>query len=452
MQQLTLIVAVAAATMVVASRPLTGLIVYLATLLFYPVFLTIPIGTADINPGRVVVALLLVKCLMNPKLKAAFKWWRLDTFVTIAVAVHVAVELLMQPSMSTVINRAGYSLDTWFTYIAVRLCVTGHSECVRVCKALAIFLVPLALLGLVETFTGWQPYLPLTQFCPWKPEVRLTEARSGLYRAVGPFAHPIMFGICFATFLPLVYWLRHERNYWGKLAYATSLAAVVGALSSESSGPWMMVIVAILWLAIEKRGHLVKPLIISFVVGCILVGIISNRPFYHVIASYANPIGGSSWHRCKLIDCAIEDFGQWCLVGYGGQDPGWGPALGMEHTDITNEFILAGVKYGILGVAALVLVLSAGFRGLIRLRKSTTDAALKSFGWALGSSLVALVFVFMSVSIFGQMSSLFYCLLGMVGSASLLGTAKSLCVSPEHRLAAARIRSAALSASAQQCS
>ena len=432
MQGVTLVVALAGSILIIVFRPLRALVVYFALVFFYPSYLTVAIGTVDFGPTRIAVALLLIKLLGNPGLRKKFVWQRLDSLVTAAIIIHVAIQLIAQPTSETLINRAGYVVDTWLAYLAVRMCITSRGELITVMKWIGIFLLPLAILGLVEAFTGWQPYLPLTQYCPWKPEIRLTEPRSGLSRAIGPFAHPIMFGLSFVVFLPLVYLLRHERGSWRPLAYFLSLAAIAGSLSSMSSGPWMVTITTVFWLALERHRHLVKPLLISFVIGCVLVGIMSNRPFYHVIASYADPIGGSGWHRCKLIDCAIADFGQWYLVGYGGKDPGWGQFLGLDHTDVTNEFILAGVKYGILGVAALVAVLVAAFSGLIRLLRSTRDSGLQSLAWALCTSLVAMIFAFMSVSIFGQMSSLFYCLLGMAGSAACFSAAGPLCSDVKH--------------------
>ena len=106
------------------------------------------------------------------------------------------------------------------------------------------------------------------------------------------------------------------------------------------------------------------------------------------------------------------------MFGYGGQDPGWGESLGMSKTDVTNEFVLAGVKYGVAGVVALVGVLAAAFRALIDSYKGSTDLRVKSLYWSLGCTLVSVVITWMSVSFFGQVMPLFYCILGMIGSSA----------------------------------
>jgi hypothetical protein len=162
-------------------------------------------------------------------------------------------------------------------------------------------------------------------------------------------------------------------------------------------------------------------MLVFLAISGIFIGIASNRPFYHVIASWANPLGGAGWHRAKLIDLAIERFNEWWMLGYGDKDPGWGPELGMGMTDVTNEFILTGVRYGIAAVIALCLVLATAFRGLIRTHGRLADPVTKSVCWAFGSLLFSVVVAWMSVSFFGQLLPLFYCCLGMIGSLTHAG-------------------------------
>ncbi|MBC2722685.1 MAG: hypothetical protein HGJ97_08375 [Desulfosporosinus sp.] len=318
-------------------------------------------------------------------------------------------------------NSSGHLMDTYFAYIIARLCLTDYKAIVTSVKWIAIALVPLAILGVIESYTGWGPYYKLVTYCPWRQvtEPTLSE-RSGFYRAVGPFSHPILFGAVFAMFLPMVYWLRHQGGNWRMMSYVIIGILAIGTLSSMSSGPVMMLVFVSCFLLLEQRKNYVKPILILIAISCLLVQMLSNRTFYHVLASYADPIGGSGWHRAKLIDIAIERFGEWWLTGYGQQDPGWGSALGMGWTDITNHYLVAGVKYGMLGVIALCGVLIVSVRMLIRLYNSTKYHLLRSWYWAMGSVIVAFIISFNAFTLFGQANTLFYCILGIIGSASNL--------------------------------
>jgi hypothetical protein len=417
MQGVTLTIAAVFSVLVLILPPHYAFAAYIASLLWYPSYLVVSIGTIDISVGRIVVSVLLLRCLCDSRILSRFSSSWLDAFVAFSMVVYVVTFCITHPFSSAIENRAGFLMDTCFAYMVSRLIVTDRAKLLSIIKLVSIVLVPLAILGVIESFTNWQPFNPLFRFCPWFGEIRpVPQERWGLTRALGPFSHPITFGCSFAIFLPLIFYLRHERNNWHVLAYIFSGTALIGALTSMSSGPWVMAIVAVFCLALEKRKLWVKPLIILFFFLCIFTEVVSNRPFYHVIASYANLLGGAGWHRAHLIDIAIERFDEWWLIGYGGKDPGWGPNLGMVHTDLTNEFILAGVRYGILGIIALCGSLILAFHGLIFAHKGIEDQRLKSLYWSLGTILFSVAVTWMSVSFFDQLGTLFYCVLGLTGS------------------------------------
>lgn len=416
MQNTTLAIAILGVILVLFLRPAHALATYISVLFWYPTYLVLSIGTIELPVGRIVVTVLLLRCLCDRRIRSKFMWSRLDTWVALSMAVYVMIYCVSQSSASSVENRGGFLMDTWFAYMAVRLCVTSYERFIVVVKWVAIILVPLAVLGVLESVWGWAPFRSWFAYALRFDHFRKQVPRWGLARAQGLTSQPIIFGLAFVIFLPLVYYLRHQKCNWRVWSPVLSGIAAVGALSSMSSGPWVMLIVAVFCLIMEKYKYLVKPLLLFLLFSCVSIAIISNRPFYHVLASYANPLGGAGWHRAKLIDCAIESIDEWWLIGYGGKDPGWGEQLGMGGTDVTNEFVLAGVKYGILGVIALVAVLVKAFRDLTFLHNRTADPILQSLYWSLGGVLVAIVVAFMSVSFFGPTETMFYCILGLVGA------------------------------------
>lgn len=417
MDNLTLLFAVIFCTLALVLRPTLALGVYFASLVWYPNYMTVSIGTIDISLARFVVAVFFLRCLIDPRIRSHWpKWCRLDTLVLLSMATYTIPIFLTHPLEQAVENRAGFLMDTFLAYCVVRFTVTDYPKLILLIKLIAIMFVPLAVVGWVETLTGMRPFGMLLERTPLFSYLANYGTRWGLYRAFGPFSHSILFGCSFGLFLPLIYYLRQESGAWRYYAVALSLIAAAGALSSMSSGPWVMVGVVIICLVMEKSKKWLKSILIFMVISLVLVEIISNRPFYHVIASYANPLGGSGWHRAKLIDLALDHVGEWWLVGYGPEDPGWGETLGMAKTDITNEFIFAAVRYGIWGLAALCAVLVVAFVYVIRVHKRTTSKPIKALAWAFGTVLTVVVVSWMSVSFFGQLIPLFYVMLGLIGS------------------------------------
>jgi len=409
-------------------RPVYALAIYIGVLVWYPDYLRVSIGTLDISAGRIIVTVLLLRCLFNQNIRKNFTWMNLDTWVTVCMAVYVGMYCLVRPFGQAVENRGGFIMDTWFPYLAARMLIRDRASFVSFMKMVSLTLGSLAVLGVVEAMTGWQPYRPLAEFRPWGVVVsgRQVSPRWGFTRATGPFSHSILFGMCFLMFLPLIWTLRHEHGYWRKLAYLFSALAIVGAFSSMSSNPWAVSLFMIFLLAIERYKHWAKPLVTGFIVFCVVVEFGSSRPFYHVLFSMANFAGGTWWQRARIMDAALATIGDWWLAGYGGRDPGWGQAANVYFTDINNEFLLAGANYGIWGILAFCAVLAIALRRLIHLHRTTMDPVLRSWAWAFGVLVVGLIVAFQGVSLFGQNVSLFYAIMGTLGavttfSAPLLG-------------------------------
>lgn len=420
----TLSVAIAVCILILVLRPVYALIVYLAVIIWYPTYLVVSLGTVDITAHRIVASVLLLKCLANANLRGKFKWCRLDTWVTVFIVVCTVVTFLIYPFQQALENRGGSIIDTWFLYLGVRLCITNRTDVLTVAKWISILLIPLAILGVVEAYTGYQPFVGLAANAPWALGTeRGGTARFGLTRAIGPNGHAIIFGLCFTTLLPVVYYLRHERNNWRTMAYLVSGLAIIGALSSVSSGPFGALMAVILCLAMEPFKKHLRTVLIGLA-GCVMLAEVgSNRPVYHVILSFANPFGGAWWHRARLIDCAIEHFGEWYLLGYGGRDPGWGPQLGMGFTDVCNQFVLMGVMYGVWGLIVFCFMLATAVQTVTLVHNSSENPMVKSLAWALGSIVVSSMMAFFSVALMGQSVFLFYFVLGMVGSLSnMIGT------------------------------
>jgi len=422
MTNVTLTIAIVASMLILYLRPVHALAACLIVLMWYPVYLVVTIGTIDISASRIIVTVLLLKCLANNGLINRFKWCTLDRWVVVYILICVIIPCISSVThtfMQSVENRSGFVMDSVFFYIVGRLCLVDREAMVDFIKWIGLALIPLALLGIIETTTGWQPFLPLQVFCPWGSEV-LSVSRFGFYRAVGPFPLSIQYGSFFVMLLPLIYFLRNVPNYPRRLAYLLCGVAIVGVLTSMSGGPMLMIGVAIVCMVMERYKHLIKPAFVGFITCCILVEVISNRHFYDVFVTSFNPMGGAAYHRSRIIDCAIRTFDEWWMVGYRGLDPGWLPISSITFTDVTNMFLLNGVNYGILGVIGFCGILVCGMRSMVRLHNRSEDHQMRAWAWALNSVLVLVIAFSMGGNFMGQVQFLLYIILAMVGSSSNL--------------------------------
>lgn len=420
MTSITLIVAIAASFLILILRPFRGLVLYLIVLMWYPTYLVISLGTLDIPASRIIITILLIKCLLNNGLISRFKLCALDKWVVFYMLVCVTIPCISNAKhtfMQSLENRSGFLMDTLFVYIVARLCLVKREEMMDLIKWIGLASIPLAVLGIIETTTGWQPFAALQYLCPWAVPT-IFKLRFGLFhRACGPFDQPILFGSFFVMLLPLVFYLRNAPNYPRILIYLLCGIIITGIFSSMSSGPWIMMVAVIFCIVMERFKNWIKSLLIGFVFFCIFIDITSDRSFHHVLLTRLNPAGGAAWHRAKIIDSAIRTFNEWWLVGYRGLEPGW---MQIAHTDVTNFHVLNGIRYGILGIIGFWGILICGILEMSRLHNRSNDRQLRSWAWALGITIVIVFLSCLGSNLRGQVQFLFYIILGIVGSSSNL--------------------------------
>ncbi len=419
-----MLVASIGVVVVLASSAVSGLIAFLAVLLLYPDYLRVSLGSVDISACRIIITILLLRCVADPAIMSRFRWKPLDSLVLASMVVFSLTLMFTTDVLEVLENRAGFVMDTVFVYLAVRLIVVDRPSFVTIAKAVSIITVFLAVHAVVETFTGKSLYAGLGQYCPWAHTKGMEyQTRYGLNRAMGPPGETILFGLSFASLVPMIWMLRHESLSWGRWAYTLSFIAICGVAATVSSGPYLALIVVLGCLSLEYAKSLVKPLIVLFIIGCAAIEVISNRHFYHVLADFTmDPVSG--WYRARLIDVAIMQLPNYWLTGYGFVDPGWGPLINaLPRTDAVNDYVVHAMTYGLFGLIAYVAVLSRSIYDVARCYSATHSPWMKSCCWALASSLLGLLFAIWSVSMFGQMTSQLYFIIGLHGALAVCSTA-----------------------------
>ena len=425
MEALTLLVACIGVVVVLASTAVNGLIAFLGILLLYPDYLRVSLGSVDISACRIVVTILLLRCVADPAIMRRFQWKPLDSLVLLSMVVFGFTLMFTTDIMEVLENRAGFVMDTFFVYLAARFIIVDRASFATVAKAVSVMVIFLTAHAVTETFTGRSLYTGLGQYCPWATSKGMEyQQRYGLNRAMGPPGETILFGLSFASLVPIIWMLRHEPQPWGRRAYLLTFIAICGVAATVSSGPYLALIVVLGCLALEYAKSLVKPLIALFIVGCMAIEMISNRHFYHVLADFTmDPVSG--WYRARLIDVAIMQLPKYWPAGYGFVDPGWGPMINsLPRTDAVNDYVVHAMTYGIFGLLAYVAVLCRSIFDVARCYAITNSAWMKSCCWALASSLLGLMFAIWSVSMFGQMTSQLYLIIGLHGALAVHGTAR----------------------------
>ena len=151
----------------------------------------------------------------------------------------------------------------------------------------------------------------------------------------------------------------------------------------------------------------------------LILSLAMQAPVWYLFAKLSNVTGGTGWHRAYLIDQTISHFNEWWLFGT-VVTAHWGPsgeviAADPRMMDITNHYVMEGVKGGVLKLALFVAILVQGFKAVGRARRAETPGSPAAFYiWAMGVALFTHCLSFLSVTYFDQSILALYWLLAAI--------------------------------------
>jgi hypothetical protein len=194
------------------------------------------------------------------------------------------------------------------------------------------------------------------------------------------------------------------------LYWAATGASIFIICSTASTTP-IAVLLQVLLLVAAFRYRFYGRLAIYCLVG-LAVGLqlVMNHPVWHLV-TYMNIIGGSTgWHRYNLIDQAVRHLDQWALLGI-RDTSSWGWGLG----DVTNQYVLEGVRGGVVTLLLFMLLLIVAVKTVGRYSLCSMSAKQQWLAWCMCVSLLGHCLSFVGVSYFGQIIMLLYLNFAIVG-------------------------------------
>jgi hypothetical protein len=349
---------------------------------------------------------------------ALMRWTIADKLFVWWVVVGVVIGTMSKPSMELFINRSGDAYNAAACYFFVRCVVVDFEDIVTGVRTLAFVSLPLAALMLVEKATGHN----LLSVFGGVPEI--TVIREGHLRCQGPFRHPILAGTFGATEIPLFVALWFYRVKNRRLAAAGAIAGLIIAITASSSGALMAVAGVFFGLFMWKHRKHLKALRRAVVLGIFVLSFFMHAPVWYLMARLSDVFGGGGWHRAYLLDQAFGHLNEWWLFGT-TYTAHWGPAgeviaADPNMMDITNHYVMEGVKGGLLKLGLFVAIIVACFKRLGQvLRGLPPKSPTAFFVWTIGISLFAHCISFVSITYFDQIIIVWFWLLAIISSLPL---------------------------------
>lgn len=334
----------------------------------------------------------------------------LDWAVLAWGVVGTTMYILQHGTMAAVKYKMGVCYDAFGMYFLFRIIVRSWRDWDTVVKGAAIIAIPVAVAFTIEHVTA------RNMFAVFGGVRAITWVREGRLRCQGAFAHAIMAGCYFASLLPLIaalWWMRGSARRWGAAGAVSSLVVIVACASST---PITAVVASVFAAAAFRVRRLLPYARWAAVVLIVMLHLMMSKPVWHLLGRVDLAGGSTGYHRYRLIDAAVTNLGEWWLVGTPSTQH-WGPQL---H-DITNQYLLEGVRGGLVTMMLFLALIAVAFRLVGRIvRAHPRDPARAIMAWALGAALCAHCASFLAVSYFGQIQVVWYLLLAAIGSLSLL--------------------------------
>ena len=376
---------------------------------------SVNVAGASIFPIRFLEAAAFARVVLRRELL----WSQLNKIdgTLLLVYNYTALVWIIRSSEVTAAQFA-FALDPTVCYLAFRGLLAKLEDLRWLLRAFVPLLVPFTILVALERVNGQSSFAMVG--ANWEQYVR-----NGIARCSGPFRHASLLGSVAAAFLAMyvsLWWKKQDR------AFAVLGAALCGGLVvlSNSGGPLTSALAAIagwmLW-PLRDRMRLVRRAMLGVVA---LLVLFMEAPIWFLPFKMSQVVGGGGYHRGQLMESAWNDLSRWWLFGIDLRETL--PWMPYEHgatggVDVTNEFIVFGIKGGLAALLLLVLVLFLAFGNIgrklesIRLvnEKASANEALL---WGLGVALVVHTVSWLGIAYFDQSWVIWLLHLAAVSAAS----------------------------------
>lgn len=376
-----------------------AMLAVLASACFISTAQRISVFGADFNSLRILIIVGIARVFIRGDTRG-IKWRRIDVFVAAYIVVAFSAYVLLHQTLAAAIFRIGEMYTNGGVYFLFRCWLRRSEDLVDFAKSLAILAIPVAFFFAVEWTTG------RNSFAVFGGVSAVTILREGRLRCQGPFPHPILAGCFWAGAVPLIVSLCWQQAASGIrwLGIAGAIASLSIIVASSSSTPLLAVagsILAACFLPLRRRMRAVQ---LSTVLALIGIHFVKEKPVWHLV-SRLNVLGGSTgWHRYYLIDQAVNRVGEWGLMGT-RSTAHWGHQL----FDVTNQYILEGVRGGLASMLLYTAVLWCAFycvgRAACQHGVSRRQVILP---WCVGCALFGHTLAFIAVTYFGQVPVIFW--------------------------------------------
>ncbi|MFZ2147854.1 MAG: hypothetical protein WAV28_11595 [Sedimentisphaerales bacterium] len=366
---------------------------------FVPADQRVIIFDLDFTPLRMLVLVGFFRTILLGE-RLTFKWNRFDKLVLVWAICGAFIYIIQWADMRALIYKCGVLFDVIGLYWLFRINISSWGDIKLATKVFAVCSLVLAVFVGLEWATRTNLFAILGRVG--------TAVREGRYRCQASFPHSIMLGLFWATLVPLFIGFARQDKSKLLLWSAVAASAFIVAATASSTPILTLLIVLIILCGYSWREYTACAGWGLFA-SLVALHIVMNAPVWHLISRIGVVGGSTGWHRFVLIDRAISHFGEWMFLGC-RSTAHWGWGL----SDITNQYILEGVRGGFVTLALFLVMIYMALRALLRLSLQHEQPKQRFLVWCLFVAILGHCVSFLGVSYFGQIMMWWYMTLAAV--------------------------------------
>lgn len=369
---------------------------------FIPNIQRISIAGIDFSMLRIITIFGLIRIAVR-KERLSMTFNSIDKIIIYYSIIRIVTFTILWSEIGALIFILGQLIDTICAYFFIRFAIYDFKEYDIMIKTFIISSMFIAIFMTIEHLIGGTNLFHIFG----APE--MSEFRNGRLRAEASLGGSIMAGTFGATILPIS-WASWKRNY-KHYAVVGIISSITIIITSSSSGPIISMLVGIFGISFWLFNNYTRIFKILFFLMLIILHFVMEGPIWHLIARIDLVGGSTGYHRYRLIDAAVNHFFDWALFGVQNTAV-WGHGL----QDVTNQYILEGVRGGITPLLFFIIIISKCFQFVGKAIAKQTNIQYQKLIWGLGVVLLIHAITFLSISYYDQMVIFYYLLIAMISS------------------------------------
>ncbi len=325
-------------------------------------FFSISDNFPTITGYRVIVMLLFVFSLIEQKITLE---WSRKPLINLLVLIIIADFFSLIFAFNFSVSLNGFLIliiERFIFYLIVINAITNKEVINGIIKSLGLTFILIAILGIVERYTQFNPidYISL----PDNPRLEIRMAHA----VYSTLPHPILFGTALAMGLPFCLFLvdseidQFNKRFWGFSIFLI----IAGIYFSNSRGPWLATMIMVVTLLILHYDR-IKVRLIPVIYLMVLILFFRPGVFNTIFGLFSSTLdensleGTSFFYRFELFKVAfyeIVKFPERVAFGYGD-----GAAHVMNLSGIVSYGSQREVNFWSWDSEFAVILLHNGFIG-----------------------------------------------------------------------------------------